>query len=605
MSKDPRRRRVHDGLRSTKRALRLLIVGALVLFAPNLVAEEPGQLADSAASFVRLFLDGDDAALAERMETRMREAFPPATAGQLRESMLAQHGAVAAIGDAWYEDSVQGYERYRVPVDFAGGELDLRVVFDGEGLVAGFFQAPRLAPPARDAAPAALAIDAPPRPEFEGQWKGAIELPGMELEVQVDLRAEDGEWRASIDIPAQGAKGLDLKLLHLHGDAIRFAIAGVPGDPTFDGTLAEGAIAGEFSQSGQRFPFRLARGALAELSRPQEPQPPFPYRSETLSYDTGAAVLAGTLTLPEGEGPFPAALLLSGSGAQNRDEEVFGHKPFLVLADHLTRAGIAVLRVDDRGTGESTGDMSGATMADFAEDAKAGLAMLQARPEIAADRVGLIGHSEGALVAPMVAADSDLPAFVVMLAGPGVTGDSLLLRQVELIMRADGATDEQLSGIVAQQRELLRLVRKDAEIERIRAQYTELLRAQMSVASGEEPSEEELDAMLALPMSVTSPWFRHFIAFDPSEVLSRVRVPVLALYGEKDLQVDPKQNLPEIRRVLLAAGNEDVTVVELPGLNHLFQKAETGNIDEYYAIEETFDPQALAIVSSWILQRFE
>jgi pimeloyl-ACP methyl ester carboxylesterase len=321
-----------------------------------------------------------------------------------------------------------------------------------------------------------------------------------------------------------------------------------------------------------------------------------------VAFKNGEVELAGTLTLPEGAGPFPAALLISGSGAQDRNEEVFGHKPFLVLADHLTRAGVAVLRVDDRGVGGSGGSFADATSEDFADDARAGLRFLRTRGEIDTNKIGLIGHSEGAIIAPMVAATSEEVAYVVLLAGPGVPGDELLVRQQELLSRAAGMDDEQVATIVAKQTELLELVEAQAEEGPLRDAVRELVRAQLGAAAEPESVEQ---ATAQATLTVTGPWFRYFVSHDPRASLRALKVPVLALIGEKDLQVDPRQNLPEIRKALQAGGNPDFTVEELEGLNHLFQQASTGAIGEYYRLEESFNPDALATIASWISSRFK
>lgn len=440
-----------------------------------------------------------------------------------------------------------------------------------------------------------------PRPDFEGHWEGAIEIPSMSLGVLVDLYHDGSFWTGTIDIPAQSAAGIGLSGIRITGMEIEFVIDGVPGEPRFAGTLEDGEITGSFTQYGQGFPFRLGREAVEGPERPQEPKPPYPYRVEEVSYTQGQIVLAGTLTLPAGEGPHPAVLLISGSGPQNRDEEVFGHRPFLVLSDHLTRKGIAVLRVDDRGVGESTGESELATSEDFADDAMAGVEFLRARPEIDPGRIGLIGHSEGGVVAPMVASRSEDVSFIVLLAGTGVPGDEILIRQMELISRASGIEDEQLAQVLEAQREVLGLVKGMATESEVETVVRELVEAQ----TGSGLTAEQLDeAARAQARIATSPWFRFFLGYDPRPVLEATRIPVLALGGELDLQVDPAQNLPEIREALRKADNPDFTVLELPGLNHMFQTAGTGNPEEYYSIEETLSPAALETVSEWILKRF-
>lgn len=445
----------------------------------------------------------------------------------------------------------------------------------------------------------------PAATDFLGHWEGHIDIPGTALTVLVDLQQGAGKWSGTADIPMQGAHGLPLADIRIEGVQITFALANVPGVPTFHGTLDQGQISGTFTQGGQSFPFTLGREAVAAPVRPQEPDTTtVPYKQEEVSYRHDDIRLAGTLTLPEGAGPFPAALLVSGSGPQDRNEEIFGHKPFLVLADFLTRAGIAVLRVDDRGVGGSSGFLAQATSEDLAADAEAGVDFLRRRPEIDPRKVGLIGHSEGGLIAPMVAVRTDSVAFVVLLAGPGVPGDQILERQTELLSRAAGMNDQQLARVVVDERRLLELVKSGAPEDSLHEQAGKLVDAQMGAAAGGVDEAARREAVNRAVEQLDSPWFRFFLGYDPRPTLRKLRVPVLALDGSLDLQVDPAQNLPEIREALKEAGNRDVTVTELPGLNHLFQKAKTGSIEEYYTIEETMDPTALDAIRDWILARF-
>ncbi|MBK6899427.1 MAG: alpha/beta fold hydrolase [bacterium] len=466
----------------------------------------------------------------------------------------------------------------------------------------------RLAPPivlALALAFAAAARAEPPVPAAAGHWEGAIVLPGQELGIKVDLAADGGAWSGTIDIPMQGATGLPLENVRAAGDSLVFAIAKVPGAPTFRGLLADGRLSGDFTQNGMTFPFRLGREAGAAPERPQEPQPPFPYRTEEVTYRNGDVVLAGTLTLPEGPGPFPAAVLLTGSGAQNRDEELFAHKPFLVLADHLTRAGVAVLRADDRGVGGSTGSVSLATTADFAQDALAGVALLRARPDIAGGCVGLIGHSEGGIAAPLAAANApDAVDFVVLLAGTGVPLGEVILRQAELIMKAGGTDSTTIADELAQTRLALGRLAAGADSAAIRADLEQLALAQQAAHPDRAKDPAALKSVLDAAVSgMITPWFRYAAALDPREALRRLRCPVLALNGGRDLQVDPDQNLTEIERALREGGNPDLTIRRLPGLNHLLQTAATGHPGEYGQIAETMSPVALDAVRDWILAR--
>lgn len=336
--------------------------------------------------------------------------------------------------------------------------------------------------------------------------------------------------------------------------------------------------------------------AATGQKRSQDPQKPYPYREEEVAYDSQepGVRLAGTLTLPDSGGPFPAVLLISGSGSQNRNEEVMGHKPFLVLADHLTRKGIAALRVDDRGIGVSSAGSPNPTTLNFARDVRAGLAYLKSRKEIRPGRIGLIGHSEGGIIAPMIAAESPDVAFIVLMAGTGVTGGEVLVRQGELLLEANGAPEE--------------VIRENTRVQKI---LFEIMKTTPDDAAAETKAREALsgldpalrDAAYGQLKTAFSAWMRYFVAYDPRPALAKVKCPVLAVNGEKDLQVSARQNLPEIGKALRDGGNRDFRTVELPGLNHMLQTCKTGSVAEYSQIEETMAPAALELISGWILER--
>jgi hypothetical protein len=455
---------------------------------------------------------------------------------------------------------------------------------------------------------ALVAILAPPAAAAE-TWQGAIQLPGAELDVTVRLDRDPatGATAGRIDIPAQGARGLALSGVVLSAKELAFDIAPVGAQFRFtvaeDGTTATG----ELRQHGMTFPGTLRKlteeqVAEAKPKRPQEPRPPFPYAQWEVVYRNAndGTKLAGTLTLPPGPGPFPAALLITGSGPQDRDEAIMGHRPFAVLADHLSRRGIAVLRADDRGVGGSTGSLVTSTAEDLVGDARAAIAFLRGLETIDGDRIGVIGHSEGGILAPMVAARDRRLSFVVMLAGTGVTGQEILREQMAALMRVAGAPEAMVAEHVRLQQELLGRVVAGESADRIREAAAGLVQAQ----SGGAAQGAQLETMVAGAVAqTTSRWFASFLALDPRESLRRVRCPVLALNGSLDLQVVPSQNLPEIEKALKAGGNRDATTRELPGLNHLFQHATTGAVAEYAQLEETMSPEVLDLVASWITAR--
>jgi pimeloyl-ACP methyl ester carboxylesterase len=452
-----------------------------------------------------------------------------------------------------------------------------------------------------------------------GAWLGTLEVAGMKLRLVLNFTVdENGELTAAMDSPDQGASGIPIDDVSLSGDTLAFAAAALMLNYVGVVDSSRSSVVGDFTQGGQVLPLTLQRTEQApSVKRPQEPKPPFPYTVEEVSYENAedGITLAGTLTLPPIEHPMPAVLLITGSGPQDRDEMVFGHRPFWVLADYLTRRGLAVLRVDDRGVGGSTGDATTATTVDFRKDAEAGVMFLQNRPEIDRTKIGLIGHSEGGLIAPMLAARPPMLsvlyhyeiAFIVLMAGPGVPGEQILIDQAELVFRAEGA-DEMT---IARQRELQE--RMFQAIKNITDEATLEKKLRWIIdESTAGLSEEEL---AALNMSeggleqqiqmATSPWLRFFLTYDPRTSLQWVTCPVLAVAGELDLQVPSKANLEAINQALTAAGHGEFTTVEMPGLNHLFQTAATGSVSEYATIEETLSPDFLKLVGDWIMEHTE
>lgn len=439
-----------------------------------------------------------------------------------------------------------------------------------------------------------------------GHWEGSIEVPGAALIVKIDLTAgEDGSIQGTVDIPQQAAKGLRLSEIQLSATAAKFSIQGVPGNPTFDGTLDGAELRGTFTQGGAKLPFKLGRGGLPGLARPQTPKPPFPYSGEEAAFENGSVHLAGTLTLPPGDGPFPAAILLTGSGGQDRDETLFEHKPFLVLADHLTRAGIAVLRMDDRGIGGSTGSLFNATEDDLAGDALAAAAFLRKHAKIRAEKIGFIGHSEGGITGPLAATRDARIAFVVMLAGTGLPGREVLLDQLRTQFQLGGYTGEKLEAATQLARERLALMAGDEEGPAYLAKVRENLgkARDLELAGAEDSPTDRKAALDAQVFQANSPWLRSFLRHDPRPVLHQLKTPVLAMIGALDRQVDPELNLPEIEKALRESKHPDATVLRVAGVNHLFQTAATGHGHEYATIEETIQPKVLETVTSWLLER--
>ncbi len=483
-------------------------------------------------------------------------------------------------------------------VDAVHGSYEGKVAADGNTISGTWSQGQPLALDFKRATAPVKTEHEPAKPsDIDGTWMGSLDTGTIKLRIVLHIvNTEDG-LTATLDSPDQGAKGLPVTSVTRDGAALKMEAKQLGG--VFEGKIAadRSLIEGTWTQGGANLPLVLKPvkdQSELERKRPQNPTKPYPYREEEVSYENKVqnVTLAATLTLPQGKGPFPGVLLITGSGPQDRNESLLGHKPFLVLSDYLTRKEIAVLRADDRGTGKSTGNFATATTADFATDAEAGIAYLKTRSEIDPHRIGLIGHSEGGIIAPMVAARNPDVAFIVMMAGSGVPGDQILPAQLQAIEEAGGKSHEEAAKDAAHEREVLTLV----ETEKDEAVLEKELREKIS---GEEP-EPQIGAQIK---TLTSPWFRYFLTYDPATALRKVTCPVLAINGEKDTQVPPKQNLPAIRTALEQAGNKHFEADELPGLNHLFQTAKTGSPAEYAQIEETISPVALDRMASWILKQ--
>ena len=429
---------------------------------------------------------------------------------------------------------------------------------------------------------------------IEGTWLGRLEAGALKLRMVFHIASIEHRLMATLDSPDQNARGIPVTDVRCSGNSLILELQQIEG--SFRGTISSDltAIQGAWTQAATSSPLdlkRVSNAAELQLRRPQNPEKPYPYRELEVSYPNRSAgiSLAGTLTIPKGKGPFPAVVLITGSGPQDRDEALMGHRPFLVLADYLTRRGIAVLRADDRGVGQSTGNFSEATSADFATDTEAGITFLKGRPEIDSRRIGLIGHSEGGLIAPMIAARNRDVFFIVLMAGPGVPGEEILLEQNRLIAQTSGENQDQVEEQVAQLRALLDVVKGNQNDDALNVKVHQQLEEKMP------------DAQIGADIrQMSSPWFRYFITYDPASALKKVRCPVLAIDGEKDLQVSPDQNLPAIRNALDEGRNKDHQIVTLPGLNHLFQTAKTGLPSEYGEIEETISPVALETIANWI-----
>lgn len=442
-----------------------------------------------------------------------------------------------------------------------------------------------------------------------GSWHGVLSAGALELRLVFNISVnEDLSLKATLDSPDQGAMDIPLGEVILSEDSIRID-APIAQGFYIGRIVSQSSIEGEWHQSGRSFKLDLDRQEEAiVLNRPQEPQAPYPYKEEEISFTNSEQdfSLAGTLTIPQGEGPFPAVILVSGSGSQNRDEEIFGHKPFKLIADYLTRNGMAVLRYDDRGVAASGGNAAGSTTEDHAGDARSAFDYLLDRSDINPSKIGIIGHSEGGMIAFILASSQKDVAYIVSLAGPGVDGKTILLDQSDHIARLSGAAD----AILEDNRNVMSGVYdimiahetyedwNEETLEFTSKFYSERLVGNYSEADIERGKEN----LLASIPEAAYAWMRYFVLFDPAPLFSKITCPVLALNGEKDCQVLPEQNIRTINNGLDGAGNNEIKTMILPGLNHLFQNCETGLPNEYGIIEETFDPETLTLIAEWIWQ---
>ena len=436
--------------------------------------------------------------------------------------------------------------------------------------------------------------------DISGTWHGKLSIPTGSLTIVFHIsQTEQGTYVTTLDSPDQGANGIKTQTTSFNDSTLIIQIPVI--HASYKGKLnSDNTINGTFTQ-GMPLPLNLKKGEASRPKRPQEPQPPFPYRSEevTVKNERDGINLAGTLTLPEKGTKFPAVVMVTGSGAQNRDEEIMGHKPFFVIADYLTRNGIAVLRCDDRGTAASQGTHATATNEDFATDTEAMVNYLRSRKEINAKKIGIIGHSAGGIIAFIVAKKDPSIAFVVSLAGAGVRGDSLMLKQVELISKSQGMPDAVWQGMKPSIRNRYAILQQtDKTPEELQKElYADVTKTMSPEQLKDLNTIQQLSAQIS---SMTSPWYLHFMRYDPAQDLKKLKCPVLALNGEKDIQVDAAMNLAAIQERITGNGNKNVTVKAYPNLNHLFQTCEKGTLAEYGQLEETINPEVLKDIIEWI-----
>ena len=441
--------------------------------------------------------------------------------------------------------------------------------------------------------------------QLAGEWKGTMEIQGAKLRIVFHIQKAQDKYSAKFDSPDQNAYGLSIDevLFNKPDVAIKIPMIGAIYNGKMNGNKNE--IIGTFEQGGLSIPLNLELiESESSTVRPQTPKKPYPYFSKEVLIEniTDNIQLAGTLTLPDSIGKYPVAILISGSGPQDRDETIFGHKPFLVLADYLTKNGIGVLRFDDRGVGKSTGDFYSATTTDFATDVKSCIQFLKAQNNVFPDKIGLIGHSEGGIVATMIAANNSNIAYVVSMAGSGISGEEIIYAQTEKMFQ--DLDSQNIEKQVKLRRDLISVIQSENNKELARKKLEEILNNNLNVLSI-QPIQDTVQLINNAVTVFNSDWYRFFINYNPSEDIEKITCPVLALIGEKDIQVLPEQNLPAIEEALKNGGNNNYLVKEIQNVNHLFQTANTGKVNEYGEIEETISPEVLALISDWIISNKE
>ncbi|MCZ2102218.1 MAG: alpha/beta hydrolase [Chitinophagales bacterium] len=440
--------------------------------------------------------------------------------------------------------------------------------------------------------------------DISGEWNGILQIQSMKLRLVFKVSSTPEGWSGTMDSPDQGAKDIPLSKVVFEKPNVFFeiAMAGIQ----YQGSLDGQEINGTFKQGILELPLKLTREIQEqpEIKKYQEPIRPYPYYEEQVTfYNQEAGIrLAGTLTLPQKTGKYPAVILISGSGPQNRDQEILGHKPFLIIADHLARHGYAVLRYDDRGSYKSEGTFHTSTSKDFASDVTSAYQYLLSRNEIKSKKIGLIGHSEGGMIAAMVAAENKDIAFMISLAGPGLPGSEIVLLQQRLISEKSGISQDLITSNTAIYTTIFEMIRDIKDEEQLKTALTSYLKnAIKDLPPGFIPSTMSDDDFVQAQVQLyESPWMKYFLLYDPALDLQKVKCPTLVLNGAKDLQVPAEENMAAIEMALAKGKNKRAKTVVFPDLNHLFQECDTGLPSEYGVIEQTFAPQVLDEMVDWL-----
>lgn len=441
--------------------------------------------------------------------------------------------------------------------------------------------------------------------DIEGNWIGTLNVSTVQLRIVFHIQKSGEEYSATLDSPDQGAKDIPTSKVSFDGKRLEIDVPVIKG--TYAGRYYSDSsfFNGMWSQGGRSLPLNLVKtNQNFEIIRPQEPKKPYPYNEEEVTFENKKAgdELSGTFTYPKVGKKFTTVLLIPGSGPHNRNEEILGHKPFLVISDYLSRHGIAVLRYDDRGVGKSTGYYPGATSKDLASDAAAAVNYLKTRKDV--EKIGLLGHSEGGIIAPMVENQNKNVSFIILMAAPGIPCDQILLQQSYLIGKGSGENDSTLEITKKLNEKIYNIIKENSDssqaaykLEKVASDFYENSSPQFKQALGTKEN------FLSQLKPVLSPWFRYFIKYDPRPALEKVKCPVLAIDGSKDVQVPPKEDIAAIKKALVDGGNKKIKIVEFDGLNHLFQTAKSGLPSEYNKISETISPKVLELITNWILEK--
>ncbi len=459
--------------------------------------------------------------------------------------------------------------------------------------------------------------------QVAGNWEGALQIQGTEIPIVFHINKDSaGKYSATFDSPLQNAFNLPCSDVIVKADSVILLMKMINGKYSGQLNATKNSLSGEWSQSGQSFPLIMKKtgdaATRATPKRPQTPTPPFPYKSEDVEYANAdrSVHFGGTFTVPLPDpnvnyfrAPiYPVVILITGSGPQDRDETILGHKPFAVIADYLTRQGIAVLRVDDRGIGKTTGNFNNSTTADFAKDVEAGITYLTTRNDVDLNSIGLLGHSEGALIAPMVASQTKKVAFIILLAGPGIKIVDLMEQQNADVMLSSGIAKTDVNLYRPLYTKLATAIINTADSLEAAQEASRIFdkwQAKTPVSTVKNTTgivtEKDKDEFInSFVKALSGKWFSYFMKMNPADHLSKINCPVLAINGEKDVQVAAKPNLSAIKNEFNKNNNNKVKTVEMRGLNHLFQHCKKCTVTEYGELEETFDLETLKLISEWI-----